>query len=89
MKLYLVLKFVFLLYFSSILCGKFALTVFMIRVNVFCVKTGQLVYSLTQEEWLDRYDLIEDDWFTSPRVSDDGSGFEDGDLNDGDIRSEL
>lgn len=47
-----------------------------------------MVYCLSQEEWLDKYDLIEDDWYNYPRASDDGSGSEDGDLDEG-IHDEL
>lgn len=49
---------------------------------------------MSQDEWLDRHDLIEDDWYSNPPATTgeddrslDGSGFEDGDLDD--IHSEL
>lgn len=37
--------------------------------------------TLTQEEWLDRYDLLDDDWYYNPPAADEGSGALDGDLH--------
>lgn len=46
-----------------------------------------MVNALSQEEWLDRYDLIEDDWYTNPSVGAEGSTAEDGDIQD--VHNEL
>lgn len=48
----------------------------------------QLIEALTQEEWLDRYDLIEDDWYYNPSASDDGSALGDAEWQN-DLHEEL
>lgn len=41
---------------------------------------------MSQEEWLDRYDLIEDDWYSNPPSQPvdeaSGSGFEEGEFDE-------
>lgn len=52
-----------------------------------CSIIGRLIDGLSQDEWLDRYDLIEDDWYYNP-PADEGSAFENGDMDD-DIHDEF
>lgn len=82
MTLKLILNLLILTLFGSFMFGKVsALDCCSNKFNFDISITGRLVDAFSQDEWLDRYDLIEDDWYYNPPAADEGSAVEDGDIH--------
>lgn len=89
MKLCMIIKLSLILCVSTFLFGKSRENFARNWFEFFASIQGKLASTLTQEEWLKKYDLIEDDWFTYPRRDDNGNSSEDGDTADDDIHTEF